>query len=382
VIARPYIRQLTAATGLVFVGIAPSRVGAEPMFLSRQYTRCTPCHFSETGSALLTPYGRSLSGQELSTASSAPPSASAPETPIGEEAFLWGAVKGLPKGLDLGVELRPAHLSYAVAGFDSSRNMWMNADALAAYQKGNWTVYGEIGRQPTTPDATIGSYEHWVGYKKSSGLGVRAGRFLPAYGVTFADHTSLNRSTLGLAEYDQLYGVEVSRTTERTLAQVSISPGRAQSLIEDDGRQAFTTAGRWQVDLGTRSALVASGLYKDMSRLDVKSGAGGVAFGFAPTRRISTWTQVDVQRRQGAIENTYILVHETAAEVVRGVWVKISPQLRTDTSGGISGVRRLALSLDLLPRTHWNVDVNYYRDHSTPSGSESSIFLTQLHLYL
>jgi hypothetical protein len=56
--------------------------------------------------------------------------------------------------------------------------------------------------------------------------------------------------------------------------------------------------------------------------------------------------------------------------------------MRTDTAAGISGLRRIALSLDLLPRTHWNVDLSYYRDHSTPSGVESTIVLTQLHLYL
>jgi hypothetical protein len=377
------VKQLVNASVILagLFGCVP-RAGAEPMFLSRQYTRCTQCHYSETGGGLLTAYGRALSGQELSTTGRTVSTAAEQEQPQGEEAFLWGTVKRIPKGLELGVELRPAHLAYAVSGFDTSRNIWMNADAIAAYQSHGWTAYGEIGRQPTTSGWTIGSYEHWVGYKKDSGLGVRAGRFLPSYGVAFADHTSLNRSTLGLAEYDQVYGVEVSRTTEHSLLQGSVSPGRAQSIVDDDGRQAFTATGRWQIDLGPRSALVASGMYRDASTLDVRSGAGGVAFGLAPTGRISTWTQLDIQRREGGVENTYIVVNETAVEAVRGVWVKVSPQLRTDTRAGIGGLRRLALSLDLLPRTHWNVNVNYYRDHSTPSDIGSTIFLTQLHLYL
>ena len=46
---------------------ASSRAAAEPIFLSRQYTRCTNCHYSPTGGGLLTPYGRSLSREELST---------------------------------------------------------------------------------------------------------------------------------------------------------------------------------------------------------------------------------------------------------------------------------------------------------------------------
>jgi hypothetical protein len=34
---------------------------------------------------------------------------------------------------------------------------------------------------------------------------------------------------------------------------------------------------------------------------------------------------------------------------------------------------------DLLPRTHWNVNVAYYRDRV--SGTTISTLLTQLHLY-
>ena len=51
---------------LIVVGVAASAT-AEPMFLSKQYTRCTACHYSPSGGGLLTPYGRLLSHRELST---------------------------------------------------------------------------------------------------------------------------------------------------------------------------------------------------------------------------------------------------------------------------------------------------------------------------
>ena len=46
-----------AAVALLTVA---GRADAEPMFLSKQYTRCTACHYSQTGGGLLTPYGRLL----------------------------------------------------------------------------------------------------------------------------------------------------------------------------------------------------------------------------------------------------------------------------------------------------------------------------------
>jgi hypothetical protein len=37
---------------------------------------------------------------------------------------------------------------------------------------------------------------------------------------------------------------------------------------------------------------------------------------------------------------------------------------------------------NLFPRTHWNVDVSYYRDETRTTGLVYKTFLAQLHLYL
>ena len=97
---------LLGATGLA------STAWAEPMFLSKQHTRCMACHYSPTGGGLLTPYGRLLSHRELSTtgATSASPAAGAEDDPHGEQAFLYGALGNALGPVHLGLEMRPAHL--------------------------------------------------------------------------------------------------------------------------------------------------------------------------------------------------------------------------------------------------------------------------------
>jgi len=82
---------------------------AEPMFLAKQYTRCTACHYSPTGGGLLTPYGRLLSHRELSTTggSATVPAAGAEDDPHGEQAFLYGAL-GDTLGPNVPVNRRPA----------------------------------------------------------------------------------------------------------------------------------------------------------------------------------------------------------------------------------------------------------------------------------
>src|SRR5678816_4423791 len=71
--------------------IGTGSAGAEPRFLSKQYTRCSSCHYSAAGGGLLTPYGRSLSGQELSTTRRMNTQPGAEGTVSGEEAFLYDA---------------------------------------------------------------------------------------------------------------------------------------------------------------------------------------------------------------------------------------------------------------------------------------------------
>src|SRR5512144_1376109 len=89
-----------------------SAASAEPMFLAKQYTRCTACHYSPTGGGLLTPYGRLLSHRELSTTrgSTTTEAARADDASHGEQAFLFGALGNALGPVHLGVETRPSYL--------------------------------------------------------------------------------------------------------------------------------------------------------------------------------------------------------------------------------------------------------------------------------
>jgi hypothetical protein len=263
----------------------------------------------------------------------------------------------------------------------------MNADVSAAYRSHGWTGYGEVGRKPDigTEDAKAYSREHWVSYTAANGLGVKGGRFLPNYGVHFADHTSFNRSYLGFDKYDQVYGVEVSYTTDKSLFQVTASPGRAESIVDDDGESAFNTTGRVQFDFGPKVVVVGSGFYRAESDVEAQSGAVGGALGLAPLRRLTIWTEGDAYMQDEG--TSFVFVNETSWEVVRGVWVKFTPQGRTgfDVVPGIvrvPGVFRWGIGASLFPRTHWNFTFNFYRDSIEDTDEALETFLAQVHIYL
>ena len=371
------------ALAVLLLPIGTGRALAEPRFLSKQYTRCTSCHYSPTGGGLLTPYGRSLS-QELSTTGA--PAANVPSTveqPSKEASFLWGVLGDKLGPVDLGADLRPSHLGYESQGVTTNNNLFMTADLLGAFRSNGWTLYGELGRLIRPEGGQLDSYEYWAEHQNDKGLGFRVGRFLPAFGIRFADHSDFNRSRLGFDKYDQVYALEVSRSAERYLWQVSVGPGWADSVLEDDGRQAFTATGRFQFDLSNRQVLVLSGLYRNASREEARTGAADVAFGIAPTPRISIWTEATTAfREETSGSPSMTLVNETAVEVYRGIWLSFSPQINTPYGDASAGTTRLAFGAQFLPRTHWDVGLSYYRDRNRESGFVSKIFLAQLHLFL
>jgi hypothetical protein len=366
------MRPARAALASLLLAVA-GHVGAEPVFLSRQYARCATCHFSPTGGGLLTPYGRSLSREELSTFGAGGGSASAGR----EHEFLFGAAGDALGGVSMGVDLRPARLAVDRGGVEETRNFLMNAEVAAAVRRGSWTAYAQAGRQPRGDDPRIASFEHWLSYR-SRGLGARGGRFLPAYGVKLADHTSFTRDTLALDNDDQLYALELSYTGDRHLVQVTAG-ARA------DADHVFTATGRWQMDLGTRTVLVASGLFRDGSGGGPRGGAAGVALGIAPVSRLALWTQADARFRAGDAgsgSRAYTLLGDASLEVHRGIWIRLSPQLRTEFGDSSTGTVRYVVGLNLLPRTHWNVVLNWYHDKDRETKGTAKTLLAQLHLYL
>jgi len=166
---------LVSAAAALLAPFLASDACAEPMFLTRQYTHCTACHYSPTGGGLLTPYGQLLSRRELSTAgrTAVTPAAGAEDDPHGEQAFLYGALGDALGPVHLGLAMRPSHLRIDFPGGHQNMNLLMTLDLIAAVQKNRWTAYGTAGREPghsavrdgrTLSDAAFISYEHWVSY--------------------------------------------------------------------------------------------------------------------------------------------------------------------------------------------------------------------------
>ena len=83
-----------------------------------------------------------------------------------------------------------------------------------------------------------------------------------------------------------------------------------------------------------------------------------------------------------SVDRAYIVAHQTSLEVIQGLWLRVSPQLHWTDRNSQSEIRRLVFGADVYPRTHWHVNLSYYRDRTPFFDSSSRTFLAQLHLYL
>ena len=218
--------------GVSLGGLIAVPAGAEPTFLSKQYPRCTACHYSASGGGLLTPYGRSLSREEISTFGRRDPAAARAPGPRRSSFSVSASRQRQPAAARRG---RPA-LEAADRGRRprASRPEPPHEPGSA----GGLAVRGldrlrHRGAAPRRWLRLVRTLDRPADLRP----GERArGTFLPAYGVRFADHTALSRRQLGLGEDDQVYGVELGLSSDRSLLQLAAGPGRAESLLDDDGR--------------------------------------------------------------------------------------------------------------------------------------------------
>lgn len=187
---------------------------AFPEMTRHGYTHCLSCHTSLTGGNLLNEYGRSLSRELLSQKTLA-----GTESHEGDEKFAYGLVK-TPDWLLLGGDVRVLQLFMESKEASRGRFLIMQVDLDASAQFDRWRVFASIGRiEPPSSDAGakdfVASPRHGIEYLFTSAespdrLALRVGRFMPAYGITMAEHTFVTRSLLDFNPAQERYAAELA----------------------------------------------------------------------------------------------------------------------------------------------------------------------------
>lgn len=201
---------------------------AFPDLVRHNYVNCNTCHVSPTGGGAMTPYGRAMSLELLSAWGTER-----------ETSFLNGIVKQeeLPEWLIAGGDVRYLQIFRDSPTRQSARSMWMQTEVeLGAKYKqvGATAAIGQYDQRET--DVRWISPRFYAYFTPRDELTVRAGRFVPVFGIAVPYHTLPTRQGLGFAPGFERNAVEsvwsgelwnfagsVSQTPDEKLATLQVN---------------------------------------------------------------------------------------------------------------------------------------------------------------
>ena len=249
--SRPLALAAAAAVAAATALLAPHRADAYPQFqLSRDPT-CTGCHLSPAGGGLLSENG-------LATAEAISQWGTAPE-------FFYDKIP-TPSWLVLGGDLRgatgyvqtPEKLlasfpmqieAYAHATLGAGLSLHVDLGSRAA----------EVGNESTT---FAWSREHYLMWQQrpgeTSGLYVRAGRFMPVFGLRLIEHPTYIRRWGGTPLYGETYGLVAEYIDPRFEAHVT---GFVADPLLDTPEHSSGAAALAEVRLRPQLSVGVEGMY-------------------------------------------------------------------------------------------------------------------------
>ncbi|MDR3606987.1 MAG: hypothetical protein P4M08_06355 [Oligoflexia bacterium] len=359
--------RLFGLLGLGFLLFGEVPAFAYPDMVRHGYTNCTSCHVSPTGGGTLTPYGRQLSREVLSTWAYE-----------GEEkpAYFINS----PDWLDLGGDYRSAYYYENTPKLEQGQYQFMQLDLEAAANYKAFTFDASAGYQdpaaPNTARDYLISRTHYVMYHATDQLALRFGRFFPAYGIQTPNHALLIRDTLNIHEPEPLgdgesYNLEGSYIGDTYNVLVTGIFGRPDdpSVQRDIGASVVVSRA-----LGDSSKVGLSYLYgtNDLQKRNVIGPYGMLGF----TQHFYLLTEMDFQALTLKTAPGYNPVEwgmaETSRlgyEIVQGLNFIIDQEFaRTQFANPNTLEQRYGAGIWWFPRPHLEASLEYQQRQNKGMG--------------
>jgi hypothetical protein len=247
---------------IIAIVVAAQRADAYPQFQLSKDQTCSSCHLSPAGGGLLNENG-------LNTADAISQWSTKPE-------LLYGAVR-TPSWLELGGDFRSAIGYINTAPGDHLVWFPMQLDLYASAAWRQFRVYLTGGYRPDVYDYPSGSSngsifnstvqppwsrEHYVMWHDDpgspDGVFVRVGRFMPVFGLRFAEHTDYTRRFGGTQLYAETYGAAIEYVARQVETHLT---GFVDDPLIDTVEHANGAALYSEVRLGSTTAVGAEAMY-------------------------------------------------------------------------------------------------------------------------
>lgn len=246
--------RIIHTVGLVALALGALAVTARSAHAYPQYqlardATCTGCHLSPAGGGLLNENGLGVAEAESWKGT--------------DPTFFYGA--SLPDWLQMSGDIRGAAGAVGNGALGAAAYP-MQAELHASAGARGFTLNATGGlRRPQEDGSAVHvawSREHYLMWQQKpgevTGLYVRAGRFMPVYGLRLAEHVAYTQRFGGYPLYGETYGAAVAYISPRLEAHATgfIHDPIASAVEHGDG-----AAGYVEARLGEHAALGAEGKY-------------------------------------------------------------------------------------------------------------------------
>ena len=329
---------------------ASRRAAAYPQYqLSRDQT-CSSCHLSPAGGGLLGENGYSVA-EALSQLGTAPE-------------FMYNKLP-LPSWLLLGGDFRGA-TGYIRAPDDGFAVIPMQADVYVHAQVKGFSAHVTVGARPAqwiTGNGTPGvldrfwSREHYLMWQQDEaghdGLFVRAGRFMPVFGLRFVEHPDYTRRYGGTPLYAETYGAAVEYVTQAWEAHLTgfVEDPLIDPVVHDSG-----VAGYAEVRLNPRLQVGGELMVTAANGYDrVRGGATAKLYLPSADTLLQAELQVVHQQAPGGHGPNQIVGYLMGSRFLGSAFLLDVGLGHYDENLAISGLDRDAIDVNL----HWFVTSHF-----------------------
>lgn len=339
-----------------------------PENIRHDYASCATCHVSGVaGGGAVTAYGRSAGAEFMPTWGG--PNEAKP---------MFGLVD-LPKWLAYGGDMRYVSVnSRADDGTTRHVKFWMQADAeVAVTPLAGVTVVASAGRYG--PDHDLEFRRSYIKADLGPHASLRAGRFMPYYGVPIADHTASIRTELGLGQGQETYAAEASvygGAGEIAVTGVYGAKAEVNGNVDDgysimrEGRGGVVARAALYATDSTQIGVSAMRLASEMEQMRRHAYGAHVMTGF--TERLYLLAEIDRRFDEGA-EAEDVAYGRLGYEAVRGLHLSLV--------GDVAGERKgSGAQVQWLPRPHLELMVQGMRTFVEDRWSDTAVML--FHYYL
>ncbi len=204
---------------------------AFPENVRHGYFSCTACHVSPSGGGVLTPYGRSLSAELMSTWGT-----------VETSGFLFSDQEDESKTpwLRTQIFLRAVQTYRNTPAFEKARFIPMQADLEIGADTEKFAVISTFGLRAKDASQDLKEFfsrRHYALYRFTEQVVGRVGKFMHSFGLNGPDHISATRRGLGWDQGSESYNLEMNYLGEsfnHSLTLVSETP-EENGVVRDKG---------------------------------------------------------------------------------------------------------------------------------------------------